>query len=81
MLLTQTGTPYYAAPEVWSEKPYDFKSDVWSFGVAIYEMCCLVPPFRADDMAGLFKKVLRGNYAQIPSHFSMDMRTLIKEML
>ena len=81
LLQTQTGTPYYAAPEVWNEKPYDFKSDVWSFGVVIYEMCALVPPFRADDMAGLFKKVLRGHYAAIPTHFSMDMRQLIKEIL
>lgn len=81
LLTTQTGTPYYAAPEVWTERPYDFKSDVWSFGVVVYEMCCLVPPFRADDMAGLFKKVLRGHYASIPTHFSMDMRSLIKAML
>lgn len=29
---TQTGTPYYASPEVWKEKPYDFKSDIWSIG-------------------------------------------------
>ena len=29
---TQTGTPYYASPEVWQSKPYDFKGDVWSLG-------------------------------------------------
>jgi NIMA (never in mitosis gene a)-related kinase len=29
---TQTGTPYYASPEIWNDKPYDFKSDVWSIG-------------------------------------------------
>ncbi len=23
MLYTQTGTPYYASPEVWQDKPYD----------------------------------------------------------
>lgn len=29
---TQTGTPYYASPEVWQSRPYDFKGDVWSLG-------------------------------------------------
>lgn len=81
MLYTQTGTPYYAAPEVWRDQPYDLKSDIWSFGCVIYEMCALVPPFKADDMNGLFKKVLRSQYPPIPTHFSMDMRTLIKCML
>ena len=81
LLYTQTGTPYYASPEVWKDQPYDLKSDIWSFGCVIYEMCCLVPPFRADDMNGLFKKVLKGQYPSIPSHYSMDMRLLIKTML
>lgn len=25
---TQTGTPYYASPEVWRNQPYDSKSDL-----------------------------------------------------
>ena len=29
---TQTGTPYYASPEVWNDSPYDAQSDVWSLG-------------------------------------------------
>ena len=66
MLYTQTGTPYYASPEVWKDEPYDVKSDIWSLGCVLYEMITLHPPFRADDMQGLFKKVLRGHYPRIP---------------
>ena len=47
MLHTQTGTPYYASPEVWKDKPYDQRSDVWSLGCVLYEMSMLRPPFKA----------------------------------
>ena len=33
-------------------------------------MTTLKPPFSADDMEGLYKKVIRGLYPKIPSHFS-----------
>jgi NIMA (never in mitosis gene a)-related kinase len=78
---TQTGTPYYASPEVWRDMPYDSKSDIWSLGCVLYEMCALVPPFRADDMQGLYKKVIKGKYPRIPVHFSQEMATVIKFML
>jgi len=45
LLYTQTGTPYYASPEVWKDKPYDEWSDIWSLGCVFYEMITLQPPF------------------------------------
>ena len=36
MARTQTGTPYYTSPEVWKDKPYDSKCDIWSLGCVIY---------------------------------------------
>jgi serine/threonine protein kinase len=78
---TQTGTPYYASPEVWQDKPYDFKSDIWSLGCVLYESIALKPPFRADDMEGLYKRVLRGIYPKIPKHFSKDLSMILKVML
>jgi NIMA (never in mitosis gene a)-related kinase len=52
-LSTQTGTPYFASPEVWKDQPYNVKSDIWSLGCVLYEMCALAPPFQAKDMNGL----------------------------
>lgn len=81
LLYTQTGTPYYASPEVWNDKPYDSKSDIWSLGCVIYEMASLKPPFRAEDMEGLYKKVTKGVFKKLPSHFSVDLNNFVKLML
>lgn len=67
---TQTGTPYYASPEVWRDEPYDSKSDIWSLGCVLFEMVTLKPPFRAEDMQGLFKKVTKGAIPAIPKKYS-----------
>ena len=81
LLYTQTGTPYYASPEVWRDQPYDHKSDIWSLGCVLYESVTLKPPFRAEDMQGLYKKVLRGIYPKIPSIFSNELSQIIKLMV
>jgi len=78
---TQTGTPYYASPEVWKDKPYDHKSDVWSLGCVLYEMITLRPPFRAKDMEGLFNKVCKGQFSRIPDRFSDDLFKIVQYLL
>ena len=70
VMQTQTGTPYYCPPEVWKDKPYNEKCDIWSLGCVIYELTSLKPPFLAKDMQELFRKVTAGKYQAIPKHFS-----------
>ncbi|CAD8083977.1 unnamed protein product [Paramecium primaurelia] len=81
LLYTQTGTPYYASPEVWKDHPYDCKSDIWSLGCVLYEMAALKLPFQAEDMDGLFKKVVKGFYPKLPVTYSFDLQNLIRMML
>ena len=78
---TQTGTPYYASPEVWKDEPYGFKSDVWSLGCVIYEMLSLKPPFSGRDMDHLYKRVCKGVYPRIPEHYSNDIWAIVQLML
>ena len=81
LLHTQTGTPYYASPEVWKDAPYDFHSDIWSLGCVLYEMAMLQPPFRAPDMHGLFKKVVKGVYPKVATRYSDELKSIIKALL
>ena len=78
---TQTGTPYYASPEVWKDHPYDNKSDIWSLGCVLYEMITLKPPFRAQNMEQLYKKVISGEYNKIPSNYSEDLSNIVDYLL
>ena len=78
---TQAGTPAYAAPEVWMQKPYGKKSDIWSLGCVLYEMIALKCPFREDNMVKLYNKVLVGEYKKIPNNFSNDLNWIIEHMI
>ena len=78
---TQTGTPYYISPEVWEEKPYDYKCDIWSVGCIIYEMCTLRPPFRGTSLKELYRNIKNGYYIPISNYYSKDMKDLISMML
>lgn len=81
LAITQTGTPYYASPEVWKELPYDGKSDVWSIGCVIYESTTLEPPFKSKSMEELYDKILAAKIQPIPKHFSPEIYELIKWIL
>lgn len=81
LLSTQTGTPYYASPEVWKDQPYNHSSDIWSLGCVLYEMITLLPPFRAQSMQALATKVTRGAYDRVPAHFSADLSQMVKSCL
>jgi serine/threonine protein kinase len=37
------------APEVLNEAEYNFKADIWSFGVLLYQLCTLKLPFADID--------------------------------
>jgi len=81
MMQTQTGTPYYASPEVWAVRPYDHRTDIWSLGCVIYEACALYPPFRAGDIEALQRRVVQGVAPALPMVFSHDLQTLVNALL
>lgn len=81
LVYTQTGTPYYASPEVWADRPYSYKSDLWSLGCIMYELCGLRPPFVGKSLEELYQAVTQGIYDPIPSIYSKDLSKIISLLL
>ncbi|KAM8917583.1 serine/threonine-protein kinase Nek4 isoform 2-T2 [Spinachia spinachia] len=81
MASTLIGTPYYMSPELFSNKPYNHKSDVWALGCCVYEMSTLKHAFNAKDMNSLVYRIVEGKLPQMPSRYDLQLGELIKCML
>ncbi|KAH0571623.1 Kinase, NEK [Spironucleus salmonicida] len=78
---TAIGTPYYMSPEIVNNVPYNTKTDIWSLGCVLYELCTLEHVFDAGSLKMLQMKILSGTYKPIPGIYSKDMQNLIGKML
>eukprot|EP00466_Bigelowiella_natans_P011990 jgi/Bigna1/52279/estExt_Genewise1Plus.C_70002 len=78
---TCIGTPYYMSPELFDNKKYNFKSDIWALGCVLYEMATLKHAFDANNLNGLAMKIRLGKYPPISSTYSRTLRDLVKAML
>lgn len=60
------GTPSYLSPEQARGEPVDHRSDVFSFGIVLYEMLAGVTPFRAANRVELITAMLRDPAPPLP---------------
>ncbi|XP_013924559.1 PREDICTED: serine/threonine-protein kinase Nek4 [Thamnophis sirtalis] len=81
MASTLIGTPYYMSPELFSNKPYNYKSDVWALGCCAYEMATLKHAFNAKDMNSLVYRIIEGKLPPMPKDYSTQLKELIRTML
>ncbi|XP_057608647.1 serine/threonine-protein kinase Nek3 isoform X3 [Chionomys nivalis] len=78
---TYVGTPYYVPPEIWENLPYNNKSDIWSLGCILYELCALKHPFQANSWKNLILKICQGPIPPLPALYSDKLHRLVKQML
>ncbi|NP_001079490.1 NIMA-related kinase 2 S homeolog [Xenopus laevis] len=78
---TFVGTPYYMSPEQMNRMSYNEKSDIWSLGCLLYELCALSPPFTAYNQKELAEKIREGRFRRIPYRYSEELNQVITNML
>lgn len=67
-VLTQLGTPAYAAPELIRGEPYNEKVDVFAFGVVLYEIMTRRRPYQLEPRqpSAVMRRVLAGERPSWP---------------
>ncbi len=63
---SMVGTPAYMAPEQVAGKPVDYRTDIYSLGLILYEMFTGAPAFSADNSIAVALKQMREDPA--PPH-------------
>eukprot|EP01053_Blabericola_migrator_P006309 Blabericola_migrator_1__6308@NODE_3184_length_1967_cov_87_201579_g956_i2_p1_GENE_NODE_3184_length_1967_cov_87_201579_g956_i2NODE_3184_length_1967_cov_87_201579_g956_i2_p1_ORF_typecomplete_len566_score111_58Pkinase/PF00069_25/1_4e56Pkinase_Tyr/PF07714_17/0_34Pkinase_Tyr/PF07714_17/1_2e32Kinaselike/PF14531_6/1_8e17Pkinase_fungal/PF17667_1/6_3e11Kdo/PF06293_14/9_5e05WaaY/PF06176_11/4_5e03WaaY/PF06176_11/0_067APH/PF01636_23/0_12CUE/PF02845_16/0_33_NODE_3184_length_1967_cov_87_201579_g956_i22341931 len=58
MAKTLVGSPYFMAPEVHRHLPYDEKSDIWSLGCVLFQICTLRHAFPGETMDVILQSIL-----------------------
>lgn len=61
-----TGSTRYMAPEVYLEKPYNEKVDVYSFGILFYQILALETPFEGLTVKSFPKMVFEKGARPVP---------------
>jgi serine/threonine protein kinase/formylglycine-generating enzyme required for sulfatase activity len=59
------GTPYYMAPEVWQGEEASPRSDLYSLGALLYELCTGCRPSEATDPEDLFEALRAGEVVPV----------------
>jgi serine/threonine-protein kinase len=77
------GTAAYMSPEQASGKPVDRRSDVWSFGVVLWEMLTGERLFDAETVSHTLADVLRSPipYERLPAKTPVAIRQLLQRCL
>ena len=77
------GTAGYMAPEQATGKIVDKRSDIWAFGVVLYEMLSGRSPFAAETTVEVLGKVLQADpdWTALPPTTPATIRSLLKRCL
>jgi len=81
ILKTPIGSPYYLSPEICKGELYNNKSDIWSLGCILHELCTLRKTFNGKCLRTVMRSIITTSPQEIPSLYSQEIRYLISIML
>ncbi|OCT57370.1 serine/threonine-protein kinase Nek11 [Xenopus laevis] len=81
MATTFTGTPHYMSPEVHAHYGYNAKSDIWSLGCILYEICALRHAFDSPNWIKLVSQIVEGPCPSLPKQYSAELNDILKRVL
>ncbi|XP_066290148.1 serine/threonine-protein kinase Nek11-like [Branchiostoma lanceolatum] len=81
MATTFTGTPYYMSPEVLKHEGYNSKSDIWSIGCILYELCWMKHAFEGQSLMGVMYKIVEGKMPSLPDTYPKELNDILARIL
>ena len=76
-----SGTLSYMSPEQARAEPVDHRSDVFSFGIVLYEMIAGVHPFAGDNWADTLAALLTRDPRPIDSPIPSELKRIVRKCL
>jgi serine/threonine protein kinase/formylglycine-generating enzyme required for sulfatase activity len=78
------GSPYYMAPEQWSDDEPDSRSDIYSLGVMLFQMLAGDVPFKGSSIPAIMKKHIADpppTFAEVGLDVSPELEHAIRHTL
>ncbi len=78
------GSPFYMAPEQWSDEEPDSRADIYSLGIILYQMLAGDVPFKGSSIPSIMKKHLTlppASFQSLGIHVPPRMEAVVRHAL